>query len=335
MRGWLTTSGRGFCSASEALLAVAVLSTALSALPGCSSCAGGSTNPIVSIQVLDRAPRLGATEAKIDRAELEARTREAIKRWPGFKERVAKASEIGWQLTVEVQLVVEEDAKETDAGPPKEGQVHRTVAVAMSLAALRSAAQASGLPARFEAQALESRDADKKDPIDRLALQAVDDAAASIRAAIELGDAKEDQVIAALKSKDRGTRARAIVMSGQRKLKGAVPILSELVRSDEEDPDLILKSIGSLVAIGDERAVGPLIDAGRRRPPAYLGQILFAVAQLGGKEAEAYLFTVSTGHPDPEVKKNANDALEELERRKEQKRQAAKGAKEDGAKKVE
>ena len=40
------------------------------------------------------------------------------------------------------------------------------------------------------------------------------------------------------------------------------------------------------------------------------------VSKRSGKEAEAYLYTVASGHPDPEVRKNAEDALTELKRRK-------------------
>jgi hypothetical protein len=75
-----------------------------------------------------------------------------------------------------------------------------------------------------------------------------------------------------------------------------------------------------LVALKETRAVGPMIDSARRRPSIYLGQIIFGVAEIGGKEAEAYLFTVASGHPDPEMRSSAERALSELQRRRDAER---------------
>src|SRR5687768_9262724 len=134
--------------------------------------------------------------------------------------------------------------------------------------------------------------------------------------------ATEAEVIAKLNDPDPRAQARAIEAAGNRKIAGSVPALIALLADDNEEPDVVFKTIGALIQIKDPRSVGPLIDSARRRSPIYLGQIIFGVAQIGGREAEAYLFTVASGHADPEVRQSAQDALEELRRAR-----AAKGAK--------
>jgi hypothetical protein len=315
MQGSRTTSARVFFWASS-----------LAALTSCGSC-GRPTNAIVDVQVLDRMTVVQGAPIKIDHRALDAATKEAIKKLPGFVLREAKPGEAEWQLTVEVELTGEREARDPDAGTLIEGQVHRAVGVAVTLVEIKPAEEKSaGSPkTRYEMEALVERDVSKATTYDALAAEAVNDGIESIRAGFELQGASDDKIVESMKSKNHGTRARAIIIAGERKLKAAVPVLMDIVKNEEEDQGAVLKAIGALVAIGDDRAVGALIDAGRRRTTAYLNQILFAVAALGGKEAEAYLFTVSTGHTDPEIRKNANDALEELQRRKEGKRKTQDG----------
>jgi HEAT repeat protein len=191
--------------------------------------------------------------------------------------------------------------------------IRRGAAIALTLAPL------TGPSHRFEGDGVIEKNVEISVAMETIALEALDEASRTVGAAIALADARDAKVIEALTSDDRGLKKRAIVMAGDRRLKDAVPALTAMLRDENEDPAAVLKAIGALVSIGDDRAVGALIDAGRQRSTAYLSQILFAVASLGGKEAEAYLFTVSNGHADPTIRKNAADALEELERRKEAK----------------
>jgi hypothetical protein len=321
MQGSHTTSARVFFSGFSFLILGS----------SCGSCGRGS-NAVVDVQVLDRMTVLQGSPIKIDHDVLERNARDAVKALGGFELREGKPTDNQWQLTVEVELAGEREAREPDGGALIEGQMHKAVRVAMSLVELKRAEGSSGTGAtdRFDTEATIERDVPKGTTYDALAADAVQEGAEALRAAIELRDASDSKVIDALSSKNHGTRLRAIGISGERKLKNAVPPLVEIVKNEDEDQGAVLKAIGALVAIGDDRAVGALIDAGRRRSNAYLNQILFAVAALGGKEAEAYLFTVANGHADPEVRKNANDALEELSRRKD-----AKNQKRDATKKEE
>jgi len=83
----------------------------------------------------------------------------------------------------------------------------------------------------------------------------------------------------------------------------------------EEDQDVVLRIIGSLVAIGDEAAVKPMIDWTSRKDQRLLLQIIFAVSSLGGRTAEGFLVTLASGHPSEEIQQGAKDALAELQRR--------------------
>lgn len=271
--------------------------------------------------VLDRTGAEQGRAPMVDKKPLEAAIKKRADDWPGFALRPAKRDENGWQLQVTLQLLGEREATPDDAGVVPAHRVHRIVGVNLLLRASRAPENMSG---RYETTTLIERDVEESAGFAALALECTERAADAIGAAIALADAPEAKVVAAISAKDRGTREQAVVIAGQRRLKSAVPPLMEVVRGEDDDQDLVLRSIGALVAIGDERAVPALIDAGRRRSSVYLGQILFAVAQLGGKEAEAYLFTVANGHADPDVRANAKTALDELTARREAKAPAPK-----------
>lgn len=266
------------------------------------SCSGAE-RPIVQIDVVDRS-------GKLDKKKLETRVAQEADRFKGFGVRAAKKDEDAYQLLVRMTAAGERPSVAEDGGPAPENMMRRGIAAELELSQIRGGDLVTGV-------AVIERDVPKDSSFETLALEAIDEAARSLAAGLALRSAKDEDVLEAISSSDLGLKKRAISMAGERKLKIAVPKLMELVRDEkEDDQDLVLRAVGALVAIGDARAAGALIDAGRARPAAYLSQILYAVAVLGGKEAEAYLFTVSNGHPDPEIRKRAGEALSELERNK-------------------
>lgn len=104
----------------------------------------------------------------------------------------------------------------------------------------------------------------------------------------------------------------AIERLGRLKTTAAIDPLLDIATDRGGRQDLILKSIGALVAIGDERVVDPLIDLTTRQEPAFVLQIMFAVSSLGGRTAEGFLLTMSEGHPNAQVQRGAKDALNEM-----------------------
>jgi hypothetical protein len=264
--------------------------------------------------VIDRTG-IGVPPEAIDRAAVERSATAAVEKLGVHVRREAREGEVGWQLTVALQLTMERSARPDDAGVVPADHAHRAAGVSLRLAALGRALP-EGLRGRYEAEALVARNAPIFESEQALIDEAIDMAARYIGLELELSRAPTEDVLRRLDDTDPKVRARVI---GELRERGAsaaaVPRLVTLLGGDEADPDVLLAATGALIESKDPRAVAPLIESARRRSPVYLSQIIFGVAEIGGKEAEAYLFTVASGHPDPAIKKAAQDALDELERR--------------------
>ena len=132
--------------------------------------------------------------------------------------------------------------------------------------------------------------------------------------ALALAEARKPdaEVIRDLESADPRIRDLAVGVLADRKNAAAVPGL--IVRLQDPDPDIADRAVGALAQIGDPRAVGPIVELSRRREGTFVAQMVRAVGDIGGAEAEAYLETVATGHPDPFVAHAAREALRDARR---------------------
>ena len=99
-------------------------------------------------------------------------------------------------------------------------------------------------------------------------------------------------------------------MLGERRSKAAVPLLIE--RLQREEPRLAYRIVGALAQIGDERAVPALIDLSRGTDVGGTTRLVRFIGDIGGSEAEAYLLTLDSGHPDARVRRAAREALDDL-----------------------
>lgn len=129
---------------------------------------------------------------------------------------------------------------------------------------------------------------------------------------LDVGD--DARLIRALGHPETSLRDFAIQRIGQRKSVAAVERLCEILR-EEENQERVLKAVGALVAIGDDRAVEPMIELTHRRDPRFVIQVVFALGAIGGPTAEGYLVTLASGHPVPAVQDAAKDALGEMHER--------------------
>jgi len=120
----------------------------------------------------------------------------------------------------------------------------------------------------------------------------------------------EEELIPDLSSDNPDRQDIAIRILAERRSVAAIPGLVALLSG--EDRERQLKAVGALVAIGDPGAAPALIDSTSLRDPAYVIQITYALAELGGDDAEAFLFTVSNGHQDAAVRQAASEALRSL-----------------------
>lgn len=73
--------------------------------------------------------------------------------------------------------------------------------------------------------------------------------------------------------------------------------------------------VAALAQIGDERAVPALIELSGSDDPALAGRLVRYVGDIGGPEAEAYLLTLASGHPDRRIRTAAREALDEMRAR--------------------
>ncbi len=119
-----------------------------------------------------------------------------------------------------------------------------------------------------------------------------------------------------LNASDARLRDYAVRALAERRNPAAVPALLE--RLHDESPTVVRRAMGALVAIGDQRAVKPLIDLTRKRAPSFAAEVVYAIGSLGGSEAEAFLFTLESGAADEEVRRAAHEAYADLRRKREE-----------------
>jgi len=139
---------------------------------------------------------------------------------------------------------------------------------------------------------------------------ALADAARQVGLHLETAGKPDADLVSDLSSGDAQRREFALRVLADRKSPVAVPYLLE--RLQDPDRTVQLRAVGGLVAVGDARAVPALIDASLGRDPSFVIQVIYALAEIGGEEAEAYLFTASTGHGEEMVRQAAGEALASL-----------------------
>lgn len=302
MRAWPTTSPRASSSGSSAGAALLLLVLA----SGCEAWGRwfADDRPIVYVDIRERDPALANA---VPRAAIEAAMKEVLLDLPGYAFRSAKPGEVPHQIGVVVEQVTERSAD--PVGGHGSTQLRRSVGVSLELFAT------SGDRRRVFAEALEVEEVPRGQPIDGLVMAAVKKAGRELKLALLLEAESDQGIVQLLGSADPSRRGRAVLIAGARRLKAARPALEALLKDADRPEAEVLAVIGALVQIGDPESVTALIDCGRERGNAYTSPIIFAVAQLGGKEAQAYLFTLESGHPDPQVREVAKQALKELESR--------------------
>ncbi len=140
------------------------------------------------------------------------------------------------------------------------------------------------------------------------------EAAHEARATIDLQAQPDEPLVKALSSSEAPVRSAALRLLARRRHSAALPALLE--RLKEEDLSVLRRTIGLLVELKDQKAVPAIIEASRGRNLVVQREVVFAIAAIGGDEAEAYLDVVATGHDDPLVRSSAEKALSELKSHK-------------------
>lgn len=134
-------------------------------------------------------------------------------------------------------------------------------------------------------------------------LQALDDQA------VVLGSGNTG-LIKALENPEPDIRVAAVRALGERRARDAIDPLCALL--DREENEVGEAAVGSLVMIGDEKAV-PCIIRWAGSNDRRLAIIIDPLAMLGGQEARVYLEMVASGHEVQGIKLSAEEGLRRLE----------------------
>ena len=111
-------------------------------------------------------------------------------------------------------------------------------------------------------------------------------------------------------SQEPHLRGYALDCLAFKRVSAAVPKLAERLAT-ETDPDTLMRLVGALAEIGDERAVRPLIELTRRKDEYFVLQVIHAVGAIGGRTAEGFLVTMASGHGSEHVRQVAKSILNE------------------------
>ncbi|AKQ65838.1 Glutamate synthase [NADPH] large chain [Myxococcus hansupus] len=124
-------------------------------------------------------------------------------------------------------------------------------------------------------------------------------------------DRTDDELVQDLKASDARVREFGLRTLAERQHPSAAPLLIERLK-EATDAETVRKTMGSLVEMKARVAVPVLIDLARGRDLSFVQEIVFAVGEIGGPEAEAYLYTMAQGHDAPAVQAAAQQALDTL-----------------------
>jgi len=131
-------------------------------------------------------------------------------------------------------------------------------------------------------------------------------------ARMQMAQGDEKLVVNSLASLDvnRQILLAAIETAGDLKIKDAVPGLIKLL--DSKDPQLVLRTIGSLGRLGDQRALPALGSLGVSPIPVVWHTALQAIADIGGNDAIKALELVANQSTSPNVSKVALELMEQV-----------------------
>ncbi len=239
--------------------------------------------------------------------EVEALLRRHLQKEGGFTFESEKKGELSMSLELEF-------TRETR----REGAAESVAEVGAELNLRRTLKEHEGT-ARYKLGAIGEAPVSGSTPEARRAAMA----AALEAAIVDLSRGARLQLLALKKSdgaltadlKDGDARVREFAMRAlaERDNPAAVPELVSRLQS--EDPAEVRRAMGGLVGMKSQAAVPAIIEAGKGKDLGFQREVLFAIAAIGGDEAQAYLFTVAQGHDQEVLRQAATAALEELGQR--------------------
>ena len=278
----------------------------LSALPGCKRGAKGKVWYVDRITVVD-GTLAGNTALSIQGDELKGELLKALDNSSRFvnlgdKESAPSSEVMPFHCRLEVAFTKES----TNPGTPP---LKAEVGVTLELKRI-------GPPARYEATGLgrfsfaPGDDAVRKKAFRNALDQALSQVVEAEIMQLSAEDKDDAALIVDLNDKDARVRDYAVRTLSERKNKAAVPTL--IARLSDPSREVALRAIGALRIIGDPKAVPPLIELTRNKDSQFLMTVIDVVGGIGGDEANAWLFTLASGHPDEQVRQAAQEAQDAI-----------------------
>ena len=221
------------------------------------------------------------------------------------EEKKEPGTQPGWRLTLELPFT-REALKDGSSAPYAE--VGATLTLERREGEKTQSYEVVGLG---EVRVEREGEAARREALREALRQALSQVTAS--AALQLAAAGRDDAALEkdLQSPDEHVREYALRVLAERRHPAAAPLLIRQLQS--EDPVVVRRAIGALVEMHATSAVPALIDLVKDSNMGFVQEIVFAIGEIGGEEAEAYLFTMAQGHDQPDVQAAAQQALDTLD----------------------
>jgi len=288
------------------------MSAALAAMAVLSACRGAPPRVVERVTVADGLSPGRLAALGLSSEDLRQAARQAFAATPGFAVTPPEPARNAIRCRATVALLEARAILEPLPGGPAESAVPRAVAsVELEVAPVdgEESAREAARWAEPMAAGEESTQA-----LRRAVGGAARKAAGFLAMALAEAAKPDAKVIADLEAGDARLRDYAVRVLADRRNPAAVPAL--VARLDDADPEVVERAVGALAQIRDRRAVVPLIELSHRREGAAVAQLARIIGDIGGAEAESFLLTLASGHPEPGVRRAAAEALHELERRR-------------------
>ena len=209
-----------------------------------------------------------------------------------------------WSLTLELPFTRE---ALKDGSPVSIAEVGATLVLERLDANPEQRYQVVGLgEVRVEGKDTETRRKALREALRRALAQVTEAAVLQLKAADRPDGALQQDLL----SNDERVREYALRVLAERRHPAAAPLL--IRQLEDDNPREVRRAIGVLAEMKAPAAVPALIDLMKDREIGFAQEVVFAIGEIGGPEAEAYLFTVAQGHDQPDIQAAAQQALDTL-----------------------
>ena len=209
-----------------------------------------------------------------------------------------------WSLTLELPFTRE---ALKDGSPVSFAEVGATLVLERRDTDPEQRYQVVGLgEVRVEGKDTETRRKALREALRRALTQVTEAAVLQLKAADRPDGALQQDLL----SNDERVREYALRVLAERRHPAAAPLL--IRQLEDDNPREVRRAIGVLAEMKAPAAVPALIDLMKDREIGFAQEVVFAIGEIGGPEAEAYLFTVAQGHDQPDVQAAAQQALDTL-----------------------